>query len=157
MTNLTIDTPHYSRWGSRFFIVAGSFMVINTAFLWIRFYSDYQLSILWAAIPAIIALTFGLFGLLKLYARASVYSPLMAKIGTGFVVLACVFLGLAVVWIFGEGLRQLVLQGLLVQMALFLIAMVLAYFSSAISFLLSRAQRRIGYLLMVPWLCGLLC
>ena len=64
-------------------------MLINTMFLWIRFYSDYQLSILWAAIPAIIGLEASVFGLLKLYPRVSSNAPLVAKSGAGFALLAC--------------------------------------------------------------------
>ena len=66
---------NFSRWDSRLFITAGSFMLINTVFLWIRLYSNYQLSILWAAIPAIIGLATGVVGLFKLYAQASANTP----------------------------------------------------------------------------------
>jgi hypothetical protein len=155
MENLTMNTGNVSRWDSRFFIIAGSFMLINTAFLWIRFYSNYQLSILWAAIPAIIALASGVFGLLKLYTRASVNAPLMAKSGAGFALLACGSLSLAAIWIFsvsvfGEGMPEQQPQWFLVLIAIFMVAMVLAFFSNAIAFLLHSAQRKVGYLLTVP-------
>ena len=63
MKNLTMNAANVSRWDSRFFIIAGSFMLINTMLLWARYYSNYQLSILWAAIPAIIGLAFLALGL----------------------------------------------------------------------------------------------
>jgi hypothetical protein len=155
MESPTKSIRNFSRWDSRFFIIAGSFMLINTAFLWLRFYSNYQLSILWAAIPAIIALAFGVFGLLKLYPLASNNPPLMAKSGAGFAVLACGSLSLAAIWIFsasvfGEGIPEPTPQGLLVLIAIFMITMVLAFFSNAIAFLIHSAQRKIGYLLTVP-------
>lgn len=146
---------NFSRWDSRLFITAGSFMLINTVFLWIRLYSNYQLSILWAAIPAIIGLATGVVGLFKLYAQASANAPLLAKIGAGFALLACASLSLAAIWIFavsvfGEGVPEPVPQELLVLIAIFMMAMVLAFFSNAIAFLLHSAQRKVGYLLTVP-------
>ena len=154
MEKLTMSVGNVNRWDSRFFIIAGSFMLINTVFLWIRFYS-HQLSILWAAIPAIIALASGLFGLLKLYPRVSIDAPLIAKSGACFALLAGVSLSLVAIWIFavsviGEGIPDPAPQGILVLIAIFMIAMVLAFFSNAIAFLLHSAHRKVGYLLTVP-------
>jgi hypothetical protein len=155
MENLTMSIGNFSRWDSRFFIIAGSFMLINTAFLWIRVYSNFQLSILWAAIPAIIALASGLLGLLKLYTLASANAPLLAKSGVGFAFLACASLSLAAIWIFSvavfkEAMPEPAPQGLLVLTAIFMVAMVLVFCSYAIVFLLNCGQRKIGYLLTVP-------
>lgn len=155
MKNLVKETRYYSPWNSRLFIIAGCFLLINTAFLWIRFYSNHELSILWAATPAIVALSFSVFGLFKLYPRAAVYAPLTAKIGAGFALLACASLGATALWIFavsvfGEGMPQPVPQGLLMLITLFIISMLLAYLSSAIAFLLFGTQQKIGYLLTVP-------
>ena len=155
MKNLTMNMRNFSRWEPRFFMAAGSFMFVNTALLWIRLYSDYQLSILWPAIPAITALAFSVFGLLKLYPRVSVNTPRLAIVGVGFAILASVSLGVAAFWIFvvsvfGAGIPQPVPQGLLLLIAIFMIAMVLAFLSNAIAFLLHSAQRKIGYLLSVP-------
>ncbi len=146
---------NYSRWDSRLFIIAGCFMLINTAILWIRYYSNNQLSILWAAIPAIIGLASGVFGLIKLYPRASVNAPLMAKAGAGFALLAGTSLSLATIWIFAvsvfvEGIPDPAPQGLLGLIVIFMIAMVLAFFSNAMAFLRQSAQRQVGYLLTVP-------
>jgi hypothetical protein len=155
MDNLTINKRNFAQWDSRFFIIAGSFMLINTVLLWIRGYSSFQLSILWPAIPAITGLASAVFGLLKLYTRASINAPIMAKTGVGFALLACVSLSLATIWIFavsvfGEGMPEPAPQGLLVLIALFMLAMVLAFFSNAIAFLLNRDQRKVGYLLSMP-------
>ncbi|WP_019026814.1 hypothetical protein [Colwellia piezophila] len=155
MKNLTMSFSNYSRWDSRLFIIAGCFMLINTAILWIRYYSNNQLSILWAAIPAIIGLASGVFGLIKLYPRASVNAPLMAKAGAGFALLAGTSLSLATIWIFAvsvfvEGIPDPAPQGLLGLIVIFMIAMVLAFFSNAMAFLRQSAQRQVGYLLTVP-------
>ena len=155
MENLTVKAGNVRRWDSRLFIIAGSFMLINTAFLWIRFYSNYQLSILWAAIPAIIGLAFSVFGLLKLYPQVSINAPRIAKSGAAFAILACASLIIAALWIFadsvfGEGVSEQRSQGLLVLIAIFMVAMVLAFFSNAIAFLRHSVQRKVGYLLTVP-------
>jgi hypothetical protein len=42
-------------------------MLLNTALLWIRYYLNFELSVLWPAIPVIIGLASGVFGLFKLY------------------------------------------------------------------------------------------
>jgi hypothetical protein len=146
---------NFSQWNSRLFIIAGSFMLINTTFLWTRYYSNYELSILWAAIPAIIGFASGVFGLFRLYPLASANAPLVAKIGAAFALLAGASLSLAAIWIFavsvfGEGMPEPVPQGLLVLIAIFILAMVLAFISNAIVFLRHSAQRKVGYLLTVP-------
>lgn len=144
-----------NHWSSRFFTIAGSFMLVNTAFLWIRYYSDNQLTLLWAAIPSIIGLTSSVIGLLKLYPRISSFAPKTAKSGAAFGLVACASLGIATVWIFvvsvfGEGISGGPSQGLLMLIAIFMVAMILAFFSNAIGFLRHSAQRSIGYLLSVP-------
>lgn len=155
MENLTMNVRNYSRWDSRFFLIAGSFMLINTVLLWVRLYSDYQLSILWAAIPAMTGLACGVFGLLKLYPRATANTPRLAKVGAGFALLASISLGVAALWIFvlsvfGEGVPQPIPQGFLILIATFMIAMVLAFSANTFAFLRDAAQRKIGYLLSLP-------
>jgi len=155
MDNLETSTRDFNRWGSRLFIIAGSFMLINTVVLWTRFFSDFEFSLLWQAIPGIIGLASGVFGLFMLYPRASANAPILAKSGAGFAVLAGASLSLGAIWIFvdpvfGAGIPEPAPQGLLVLIAIFLIAMVLAFFSNAIAFLIPSSQRIIGYLLTAP-------
>lgn len=155
MKGSTMTLSNLRGWDAHFFIVAGSFMLINTAFLWIRYYSNFQLSILWAAIPAIIGLASGVLGLFKLYPRASVFAPLLAKSGAAFALLAGASLGLAAIWIFAVsvfagGIPEPAPQGILGLIAVFMLAMVLAFLTNAIAFLLPTNQRKIGYLLTVP-------
>lgn len=157
---INVDKPdtskrNFGRWAYRVFIIAGVFMAINTALLWIRFLSDLQLSILWPAIPGIIGLASGVFGLLMLYPRASANAPWLAKSGAAFALLAAASLSLAAIWIFavsvfGAGVPEPVPQGVLALIGIFIIAMVLAFSSDAFAFLLSSSQRKIGYLLTVP-------
>lgn len=142
-------------WDARFFLVAGSCMLINTAFLWIRYHSNFQLSILWAAIPAIIGLASGVTGLFKLYPRVSVNKPILAKSGAAFALLAGSSLGLAAVWIFivsvfAEGVPEPVPPAMFGLIAVFMLAMVFAFLTNAIAFLLTNDQRKIGCLLTVP-------
>lgn len=155
MENLTMSTCNVNRWDSRFFIIAGSFMLINALLLWIRHYSNYQLSILWPAIPAITGLASSVFGLLKLYPRVSINAPLVAKSGAGFTLLALASLSLVALWIFvvsvfGEGMQKQQSQWLMVLIAIFMVAMVLAFFTNAIAFLRFSTQQKVGYLLTVP-------
>lgn len=155
MENRTMSIRNFSRWNSRLFMIAGSFMLINTTLLWTRYYSNYELSILWAAIPAIIGLASGVFGLFRLYPLASGNAPLVAKIGAAFALLAGASFSLAAIWIwavsvFGEGMPEPAPQGLLVLIAIFILAMVLAFISNAIAFLRHSTQRKVGYLLAVP-------
>lgn len=155
MNDLTINPESVSRWDSRFFTIAGSFMLINTLLLWVRYYSNYQLSILWPAIPAITGLASSVFALLKLYPRVAAIAPLIAKIGAGFVLLALGSLSIVALWIFvvsvfGEGMSEQQNQGLIVLIAIFMVAMVLAFLNNAIAFLVFSTQQKIGYLLAVP-------
>lgn len=139
----------------RMFLIAGIFMLINFGALWARYFSAGELSILWAAIPAIIGLSCAVTGLLKLYQRAKVSSPFTAKAGAGCALLACSALGVAALWIFvasvfGEGLPEPPPQGLLAIIALFMLSIVLAFVATAMAFLRSPDQREIGYWLTVP-------
>jgi len=155
MEKLTMNTRKLNRWDSRFFIVAGSCMLINTLLLWIRYYSNYQLSILWPAIPAITGLASSVFGLLKLYPRVYLHAPLVAKSGTGFALLALASLSLVALWIFvvsvfGEGMSGQQNQWVILLIAIFMIAMILAFLCNAIAFLRISSQQKVGYLLTVP-------
>jgi hypothetical protein len=155
MENLTMSTSNVNRWDSRFFAIAGCLMLINTLLLWIRYYSNYQLSILWPAVPAITGLASSVFGLLKLYPRVSIHAPLIAKSGAGFALLALASLSLVALWIFvvsvfGEGMSGQKNQGMLVLIAIFMVAMILSFFSNAMAFLRFSAQQKVGYLLIVP-------
>jgi len=130
-------------------------MLINTLFLWLRHYSNYQMSILWPAIPAITGLAFSVFGLLKLYPRVTIHSPLVAKSGAGFSLLALTSLSVVALWIFvvsvfGEGMQEPQSQWLLVLIVLFMVAMIIAFFTNAIAFLRIRTQQKVGYLLTAP-------
>ncbi|MFT5296327.1 MAG: hypothetical protein ACI9YH_002347 [Colwellia sp.] len=152
---ITMRKNNVNSWDSQFFIVAGCFMLINTLFLWLRHFSNYQMSILWPAIPAITGLAFSVFGLLKLYPRVTNHSPLVAKSGAGLSLLALASLSLVALWIFvvsvfGEGMQEQQSQWLLVLIVLFMVAMILAFFTNAIVFLSVRTHQKIGYLLTMP-------
>lgn len=154
MDDLNTNYSISSQWGSRFFIIAGCLMLINVALLWIRMLTNYQLSILWPAIPAVTAFSFSVLGLLKLYPLARLETPLTAKGGLGFVFLAGISLSVVIVWIFalsvfGDGIPQPGPQGLLISIVLFMLAMVLAFVSNATAFL-QHNVRKIGYLLTAP-------
>jgi len=154
MDKLTTSSCTGSQWGARFFLIAGCFMFINVALLWIRMFTNYQLSILWPAIPAVTAFSFSVLGLFKLYPLARVETPLTAKSGLGFVFLAGISLSVVIVWIFalsvfGDGIPQPGPQGLLISIVLFMLAMVLAFVSNAVAFLKHKV-RKIGYLLTAP-------
>lgn len=130
-------------------------MLLNTALLWVRHYSGYQLSILWPAIPAITGLALSVVGLLKLYPLAANSGPLLAKAGAGFAWLSSISLGVAALWItvlftIGEGMPQPAPQGLLLLIALFMIAMVLSFTTNMIALLRDFTQRKLGYLLSLP-------
>jgi hypothetical protein len=155
MEKSTMNTSNVNRWDSRFFIFAGCFMLINTLLLWLRHYSNYQLSVLWPAIPAITGLAFSVFGLLKLYPRVTIHAPLVAKSGAGFALLGLASLSLVALWIFvvsvfGEGMQKQQSQWLLVLIAIFMVAMILSFFTNAIAFLRISSQQKVGYLLTVP-------
>ena len=155
MNEQIMNLKKASHWDSRFFIIAGSFMLINSLLLWVRMLSNYQLSILWPAIPAITGLALSVFGLLKLYPRVSDYAPVIAKIAAGFTLLALGSLSIVALWIFaisvfGEGMSGQQNQGLIVLVAIFTVAMVLAFLNNAIAFLCFSTQQKVGYLLTVP-------
>lgn len=155
MTNLTVNTISNNRGGAWLFMIAGSLMLINTAFLWARLLSGGQLSLLWAAIPAITAFACAIWGLFKLYPQAAVNAPRVAKAGAGFALLACGALMLAALWIFavsvfGGGMPVPPPPAMLGLIALFVVAMVIAFLSNAIAFLRHDTQRKVGYLLTVP-------
>jgi len=150
-----MSTSNANRWDSRFFIIAGCFMLINTLLLWLRHYSDYQLSILWPAVPAITGLASSVFGLLMLYSRVTIHAPLVAKSGAAFALLALTSLSLVALWmfivsVFGEDMQKQQSQWLLVLIAIFMVAMILSFFTNAIAFLRISAQQKVGYLLTVP-------
>lgn len=155
MTNLTVNTISNNRGGAWLFMIAGSLMLINTAFLWARLLSEGQLSLLWAAIPAITAFACAIGGLLKLYSQASLNAPRMAKTGAGFAVLAFGALVLAALWVFtvsvfGGGMPVPPPPAMLGLIASFIVAMVISFLSNAIAFLRHDTQRKVGYLLTVP-------
>lgn len=155
MNNRQEGKRNSSRWASRLFIVAGSFMLLNTVLLWVRYLSDLQLSILWPAIPGIIGLASGVFGLFMLYPRSLASAPILAKSGAAFALLAAASLSLGAIWlfavsVFGAGTAEPTPQGVLVLIATFIIAMVFAYFCNAIALLMPGGQRKTGYLLVVP-------
>src|SRR5688572_16792137 len=62
MINKNVGTPVSRKWDSILFFSAGILMLVNVVFLWIRYYSNVQLSILWAAVPGIFALTASIIG-----------------------------------------------------------------------------------------------
>jgi len=137
------------------FLIAGSFMLINTAFLWVRHFSGYTLSILWPAIPAIIAFSVCVFGLFKLYHRISPKAPKLAKSGALLALVASCALGIAAIWIFrasvfGDGVPTPLPTGLGALVGLFIVAMVLAFLNNAVACLMDKGLRNLGYLLIVP-------
>ena len=155
MNRLTMNTHDVLCWDARFFMIAGVFMLINTVMLWARFYLDHQLSILWPAIPAVIGLAAGVFGLFKLYTPAVNNAPFMAKSGVSFAFLACFSLGSAAIWLFGMSLLygavpQPTPQWFTLLIVIFMVAVVLAFLCYAIAFLRCEALRNIGCLLSLP-------
>lgn len=142
-------------WDATMFLIAGLFLLLNTVLLWVRYFSDFQLSIMWPAIPAITAFTFSLVGLLKLYPRVSLQAQSSARGGLLFAMLASLCLCLAAIWIFavalfGEGLPDPTPPALSALIALFMISMVFAFLSYGIAFLKQGAQKKAGVLLLVP-------
>lgn len=125
-------------------------MLINVVALWIIFYSDPQLSILWAAIPGIIALTTSVIGLLKLYPRISSETLWLARSGAGFALVAGTALCIAAIWIFAGGISESIPNGVLALIGIFLVSMVIAFICNAVAFLIDGSSRNIGYLLIVP-------
>ena len=158
MINARIGPRAPKHWDFRLFCIAGGFMLLNTVFLWIRHYLDYQLSILWAAIPAITALSTSVLGIVKLCRRLSTSRPRLAKCGSGLAFVACVTLSLAALWLFaaslfGSGLPNPAPQGFLALVGIFMVATVCAFLTSASAFLLDNTLRKIGYLLLIPVVC----
>ena len=96
-----------------------------------------------------------MFGLLKLYPRVIINSPIVAKSGATFALLALASLSLVALWVFvvsvfGEGMQKQLSQWLLVLIAIFMVAMILSFFTNAIAFLRISTQQKVGYLLTVP-------
>jgi len=143
------------QWDSILFLAAGSFMLINVVVLWIRYYSMFQLSILWAAIPGIAALTASIIGLFKLYPRFSSKASRLARSGAGFALIAAVSLSIAAIWIFGIAIftgeiSQPPPGGVLAFIGAFIVSMVIAFICYSIAFLIYGYSQGIGYLLLVP-------
>ena len=142
--------------GFNIFFSAGILMLVNVAFLWIRYYSNVQLSIIWAAVPGIFAFTASIIGLLKLHPRvSSTETPWLAHSGAGFALMAGVSLSIATIWIFSialfsSGISQPLPNGVQVLIGVFLVAMALAFIFNAAAFLINSSSQNIGYLLMVP-------
>ena len=155
MISGNIAARNSRQWDSILFFAAGSFMLVNVIVLWIRYSSSAQLSILWAAIPGIAALTASIIGLFKLYPRISSEARLLARSGAGFALLGGAALCTAAIWIFGTAIfsgevPEPAPSGLLALIGIFIISMVLAYICYAIAFLIYSSSKSIGYLLMVP-------
>ena len=147
--------PKSSQWDSILFFVAGSFMLINVIVLWIRYYSIFQLSILWAAIPGIAALTASIIGLIKLSPRISSEAPRLARSGARFALIAGAALCMAAIWIFGIAIfigeiSEPPPGGVLALIGVFIVSLVIAFICYAIAFLIYGSSQVIGYLLLVP-------
>jgi len=145
----------YRQWDSILFYAAGILMLINVSVLWTRYLSTLQLSILWAAIPGIAALTASILGLFKLYPRICSDAPWLARSGAGFALAACAALSMAVIWLFGVVILmgevpQPIPGGVLALIGVFILSMVIAFICYAIAFLIHGSSQAIGYLLLVP-------
>lgn len=130
-------------------------MLINVVVLWIRYYSIFELSILWAAIPGIAALTASIAGLYKLYPRILCDAPRLARSGAGFSLIAGAVLCIVSIWIFGPAIftgeiPKSTPSGALALIGVFIASLAIAFICSAIAFLLYAPYRGIGYLLLVP-------
>lgn len=155
MTTGNVRAKEINQWDAILFFTAAIFMLANVTFLWARFYSDFQLSILWAAIPGIIGFAASLFGLLKLYPRISSERPWLARSGTGFALAAGMALFIAALWILGTSIFAGGISGsppsaMMALIGIFIVSMVLAFICNAVAFLMVGSLRNIGYLLMVP-------
>jgi len=143
------------QWDSILFFAAGIFMLINVSALWIRYLLTLQLSILWAAIPGIAALTASIMGLFKLYPRICSDAPWLARSGAGFALAACAALSMTVIWLFsmviltGE-IPQPIPGGVLVLIGVFMLSMLIAFICYAIAFIVYGSSQGIGYLLLIP-------
>lgn len=157
MTDKNFENRISKRWDSILFFSAGIFMLVNVAFLWIRYYSNFQLSILWAAAPGIVGFAVSIIGLLKLYPRISSHMPWLARSGAAFALTAAAALCLAAIWIciaiFSGGISESPPNGVLALIGIFIVSMVIAFICNAIAFLFNSSFRNIGYLLMVPVVC----
>lgn len=158
----THNTEHCTtRWDTRLFLIAGGCMLINTVCLWMRHFSGYQMSLLWAAVPAIIALGSCTFGILKLYPQAVSQARELAIGGACFAVISLVSLVLAAMWIFvlslfGEGITGRPTSGFAILIGIFMVSMVISFVFNAMAFLMERVTRHIGLLLLIPVSCWLL-
>lgn len=140
---------------STLFMVAGSFMMVNVIVLWLRYLSILQLSILWAAIPGIIALTASIIALFKLYPRISFKAPRLTKCGAGFAILAGAALSIAAIWIFGTAIftgeiPEPIPNGILGLIGVFVLSLVFAFISYALAFIFYSTSPGIGFLLIIP-------
>jgi len=155
MAETNLERGKFKQWHSIMFFVAGGFLAINVIVLWVRLLSDLQLSILWAAIPGIIAFAASVIGLLKLYPRISLEAPWLSRGGAGFALTASVALCAAAIWILGAsvfagGISEPPPKGIIALAGIFILSMVVAFIFNAVAFLISRTSRSIGYLLLVP-------
>lgn len=137
------------------FLVAGTFMMVNVLVLWLRYLSIFQLSILWAAIPGIIALTVSIIALFKLYPRISSNAPRLTRGGAGFAILAGAALSIAAVWIFGTAIftgeiPEPIPSGILALIGVFVLSLIFAFISYALAFIFYSTSQRIGFLLIIP-------
>jgi len=142
------------KWDSILFFSAGILMLVNVVSLWIRYYSNFQVSILWAAVPGIIAFTASIIGLLKLYPRISSHTPWLARSGAAFALTAAAALCMAAIWIcfaiFSGGISGSPPNGVQALIGVFIVSMVIAFICNAVAFLIDGHAKHIGYLLMVP-------
>lgn len=155
MAETNLERRKFKQWNSIMFFVAGGFLAINVIVLWVRLLSDLQLSVLWAAIPGIIAFAASVIGLIKLYPRISPEAPWLSRGGAGFALTASVALCAAAIWILGAsvfvgGISEPPPKGILALAGIFILSMVVAFIFNAVAFLISRTSRPIGYLLLVP-------
>ncbi|WP_230851822.1 hypothetical protein [Pseudoalteromonas luteoviolacea] len=143
------------------FLIAGCCMLINTVCLWMRHFSGYQMSLLWAAVPAVIALASCTLGVLKLYPNAVYQARRLAIGGASFAIMSLISLLLASIWIFiisifGEGLTGRPSLGFAVLIGIFMICTAVSFAFNAVAFLTERVTRNIGLLLLVPVSCWVL-
>jgi len=143
------------QWDSILFFAAGSFMLVNVVSLWVMNLSNIQMSLLWAAIPGILALTASIIGLFTLYPRISTEAPWLARGGAGFAFTAGVALSITAIWIFsiaifvGE-ISEHLPGGILALAGVFIVSMAIAFICYATAFLIYGSSQGIGYLLIVP-------
>lgn len=144
-----------TRWDSIWFFAAGIFMFVNVVALWVRFYSEFRLSIAWAAVPGIIGLAASVIGLFKLYPHVASRKPLLARCGAGFCLVAGSALCMAAIWVFaasvfGNGISVPPPNGVLALIGIFIVSMVIAFILNAVAFLVDDPSRSLGYLLLAP-------